>query len=116
MLCKIRKPEEGVPGDRRRPVPPAEDVLDAVRWVRKHGSEYGLDPERISLMGKVNTSFSDPGSASYSSAANFNPTLPVYFLNPDGSIDYDTNFQRAAATTSSRAPAPRPTRCSTGPR
>jgi len=29
----------------------AEDVLDAVRWVRKHGSEYGLDPERISLMG-----------------------------------------------------------------
>ena len=46
----------------------------------------------ISLMGKVNTSFSDPGSASYSSAANFNPTLPVYFLNPDGSIDYDTNY------------------------
>ncbi|MBQ6243958.1 MAG: SusC/RagA family TonB-linked outer membrane protein [Bacteroidales bacterium] len=46
----------------------------------------------VSLMGKVNTSFSDPGSASYSSAANFNPTLPVYFYNPDGSIDYDTNY------------------------
>ena len=36
VLCKIRKPEEGVPGDRRRPVPPAEDVLDAMRRGRGH--------------------------------------------------------------------------------
>ena len=50
------------------------------------------DHLRVSLMAKVNTSFSDPGSASYSSAASFNPTLPVYFLNADGSIDYDTNY------------------------
>ena len=50
------------------------------------------DHLRVSLMAKVNTSFSDPGSASYGSAASFNPTLPVYFLNADGSIDYDTNY------------------------
>ena len=36
VLCKIRKPEEGAPGDRRRPVPPAEDVLDAMRRGRGH--------------------------------------------------------------------------------
>ena len=35
-VCKIRKPEEGAPGDRRRPVPPAEDVLDAMRRGRGH--------------------------------------------------------------------------------
>ncbi len=46
---------------------------------------------KVTLNAKVNTSFSDSGSASYSAASSFNPTLPVYFTNPDGSIDYDTN-------------------------
>ena len=50
------------------------------------------DHLKITLNAKVNTSFSDKGSASYSSASNFNPTLPVYFTNADGSIDYDTNY------------------------
>nr|MCR4859055.1 SusC/RagA family TonB-linked outer membrane protein [Bacteroidales bacterium] len=50
------------------------------------------DHLRITLNAKVNTSFSDLGSASYGSASSFNPTLPVYFYNPDGSIDYDTNY------------------------
>lgn len=50
------------------------------------------DHLKITLNAKVNTSISDLGSASYSSAAGFNPTLPVYFTNPDGSIDYDTNY------------------------
>ena len=36
VLCKIRKPEEGAQGDRRRPVLPAEDVLDAMRRGRGH--------------------------------------------------------------------------------
>ena len=36
VLCKIRKPEEGAQGDRRRSVPPAEDVLDAMRRGRGH--------------------------------------------------------------------------------
>ena len=43
VLCKIRKPEEGVPGDRRRPVPPAEDVLDAC-------TEEGDIGDRISAL------------------------------------------------------------------
>ncbi|MCR4824632.1 MAG: SusC/RagA family TonB-linked outer membrane protein [Bacteroidales bacterium] len=47
---------------------------------------------RITLNAKINTSFSDWGSASYGSAAGFNPTLPVYFTNPDGSIDEETNY------------------------
>ena len=46
----------------------------------------------VNLNAKLNTTISSPSSASYSSASNFNPTLPVYFYNPDGSIDYDTNF------------------------
>lgn len=50
------------------------------------------DHLKVTLNARVNTSFSDNGSASYSSAAGFNPTLPVYFTNPDGSIDYDTNY------------------------
>ena len=36
VLCKIRKPEEGASGDRRRPVPPAEDVLEAMRRGKGH--------------------------------------------------------------------------------
>lgn len=47
---------------------------------------------RITLNAKINTSFSSQYSASYGSAANFNPTLPVYFYNSDGSIDYSTNL------------------------
>lgn len=50
------------------------------------------DHLKVTLNAKVNTSFSDLGSASYSSAAGFNPTLPVYFKNADGSVDYDTNY------------------------
>jgi iron complex outermembrane receptor protein len=50
------------------------------------------DHLKITLNAMVNTSFSDKGSASYGSASGFNPTLPVYFTNPDGSIDYDTNY------------------------
>lgn len=29
----------------------AQDVWDAVSWIREHGREHGLDPERIALMG-----------------------------------------------------------------
>ena len=29
----------------------AEDVRGAVQWVKEHGPEYGLDPERIALVG-----------------------------------------------------------------
>ena len=36
VLCKIGKPEEGAPGDRRRPVPTAEEVLDAMRRGKGH--------------------------------------------------------------------------------
>lgn len=46
----------------------------------------------IGLNAKVNTYISSPASASYSAAASFNPTLPVYFYNEDGSIDYGTNY------------------------
>lgn len=28
-----------------------QDVRDAIRWVREHADQYGLDPERIALMG-----------------------------------------------------------------
>lgn len=47
---------------------------------------------KIALNAKVHTRISSPASASYGSAASFNPTLPVYFYNDDGSIDYDTNY------------------------
>ncbi len=46
----------------------------------------------LALNARVNTYIYSPASASYSSAASFNPTLPVYFYNDDGSIDYDTNY------------------------
>ena len=46
----------------------------------------------IQLNAKVSTSINSPQSASYRSAANFNPTLPVHFYNEDGSIDYSTNL------------------------
>ena len=36
VLCKIGKPEKGAPGDRRRPVPTAEEVLDAMRRGKGH--------------------------------------------------------------------------------
>lgn len=29
----------------------AQDVRDAVRWVREHGPEHGLDPDRIAMVG-----------------------------------------------------------------
>lgn len=45
----------------------------------------------VALNAKVNTYIYSPASASYSAAASFNPTLPVYFYNEDGSIDYGTN-------------------------
>ena len=47
---------------------------------------------KLTLNAKVNTSFSSQHSASVGSAASFNPTLPVYFYNSDGSIDYNTNL------------------------
>lgn len=50
------------------------------------------DHLKLTLNAKLNTSFNSQHSASVSSAANFNPTLPVYFTNPDGSIDYSTNL------------------------
>ena len=50
------------------------------------------DHLKVQLDAKVSTSINSPQSASYRSAANFNPTLPVYFYNSDGSIDYDTNL------------------------
>ncbi len=42
----------------------------------------------ITLNGKVNTSFSSPASASVSSAAGFNPTLPVYMDDANKDINY----------------------------
>ena len=49
------------------------------------------DHLKVTLNAKMNTRISSSSSASLSSAASFNPTLPVYFTNPDGSIDYETN-------------------------
>ena len=53
----------------------------------------------ITLNARANTSFSSPASASYGSAASFDPTQPVHFYNEDGSIDYDTNYGYYIAST-----------------
>lgn len=66
-------------------------------WSHRPTANVTLSPSffkqhlSVTVNARVNTSFSDKGSASYGSAAGFNPTLPVYFYNEDGSIDYDTN-------------------------
>lgn len=49
------------------------------------------DHLKVTLNAKFNTRISSSSSANVGSAASFNPTLPVYFTNPDGSIDYSTN-------------------------
>ena len=66
-------------------------------WNHRPSINVSLNPNfldehlTIALNAKVNTYIYSPASASYSSAASFNPTLPVYFYNEDGSIDYGTN-------------------------
>jgi len=62
----------------------------------------------ISINGKAATRISSQQSASYSSAATFNPTLPVYFTNADGSVDTSTNlgyWVRGTGTGSDFVPA-----------
>jgi len=46
----------------------------------------------VNINARLNTNIYSPGRARYSRAAGFNPTLPVYFENEDGSIDYNTNM------------------------
>lgn len=66
-------------------------------WSGRPNVSVNLLPEffdkhlTLNVNARANTRFLSDGSASYSNAANFNPTLPVHFYNEDGSIDYDTN-------------------------
>lgn len=66
-------------------------------WSSRPNVSLNLSPNffdehlTINIKARVSSSFTDNGNANYGTAANFNPTLPIYFYNEDGSIDYSTN-------------------------
>jgi iron complex outermembrane receptor protein len=66
-------------------------------WSKKPSVLLNLSPNfmdnhiALNLSAKAFTDINDDNKASYRDASNYNPTLPAYFYNPDGSIDYTTN-------------------------
>lgn len=66
-------------------------------WSGRPNASINLSPEffdkhlTVNINARANSSLRSSGNASYGNATNFNPTVPVYFYNEDGSIDYTTN-------------------------
>lgn len=66
-------------------------------WSGRPNASINLSPEffdkhlTVNINARANSSMRSSGNASYGNATNFNPTVPVYFYNEDGSIDYTTN-------------------------
>lgn len=107
----------------RHNVTPAECVADAksaVRWIRAHASELGIDPDRIAVGGGsagghiaactgVITGFDEPGEdTTISSVANalilFNPALDVTDLAPE--VGFGENALALSPALHVRAGAP----------
>ena len=66
-----------------------EDTREAVRWVRRHAADYGVDPDRIVALG-------------VSAGGHLASLLGTY---PDGPVDPDARDRQSAPASSSSSPS-----------
>ena len=76
FVLKYRLPTGKPPGEDALPLP-QQDVFQAIRFVRAHAREFGIDPKNVGVMG-----FSAGGHLAASAATMFNDAKPAVLVEP----------------------------------
>lgn len=78
FVLKYRVPRRGEQPQDQPPLAPFQDAQRAIRWVRHHAADWGIDPQRIGMLG-----FSAGGHLTARTATNFDKSA----YEPSDAVD-----------------------------